>query len=151
MESQKALSPIGNGVIAVFSRRRISEQPTAKESDAIPTCSATRLRWKCCSPAYLSIRFRSCSATRAFWVRDEVGSLFSSLAPVMTVLHRLLRLSFYGPTRALSTCSSDGILTELCTWATNNSSAFGISAFMNNGLSDINLEQGIAAWNFNTS
>jgi hypothetical protein len=91
------------------------------------------------------------SFTRAFWVRDEVGPLFSSLAPVMTVLHRLLRLSFYGPTRALSTCSSDGILTELCTWATNNSSAFGISAFMNHGLSDINLEQGIAAWNFNTS
>jgi hypothetical protein len=34
------------------------------------------------------------SFTRAFWVRDEVGSLFSSLAPVMTILHRLLRLSF---------------------------------------------------------
>ena len=64
MEIRKALLPIGNGVIAVYSNRRISEQPTARESDAIPTCSATRLRWRCCSPAYPSIRFRSCSATR---------------------------------------------------------------------------------------
>jgi hypothetical protein len=62
MESQKALSRIGNGVIAVCSRRRISEQPTARKSDAIPTCSATRSPWRCCSPVYPSIRFRSCSA-----------------------------------------------------------------------------------------
>ena len=36
MEIRKALLPIGNGVIAVYSNRRISEQPTARGRDAIP-------------------------------------------------------------------------------------------------------------------
>ena len=56
MEIQRVPLPIGSEAIAVCTDRRISEQPTARESAVIPICSAIHSPWRCCSPEFPSTR-----------------------------------------------------------------------------------------------
>jgi hypothetical protein len=54
MEIQRVPLPIGSEAIAICTNRRISELPTARESAAIPICSAIHSPWRCCSPEFPS-------------------------------------------------------------------------------------------------